>query len=267
MAIDPELRAELIKALNVTPRRLNQRIRERMLELPMSRENAAHTIAHAEGIDLSKYLSNDKLAEARSVIAEWSNISNSQSTTSARGNNTSANRAVRAKPIVLMVAGVDASSVPGLTRRHASEAKEMADKVYPMLYLFENSVRSIVERVLSSEFGSNWWSTSVPRKIQGKAASRIAEENDAPWHGRRGATEIYYIDLNDLWLIIKHQWNYFKELFPNQAWIESLITNDMNVSRRQVAHMNPIATDDVRNIEAAFRKWTRQLQGVASSIP
>ena len=267
MAINRELRAELIKVLNITPRRLNQRIRERMLELPMSRENAAHSIAHAEGIDLSKYLSNEDLAEARSVVAEWTNISNAQSTTSVRGNNSSADRAVRARPIVLRVAGVDASSVPGLTPRHASEAKEMADKVYPMLYVFENSIRSIVERVLSSELGSNWWSTSVPRKIQGKAASRIAQENYTPWHGRRGATEIYYIDLNDLWLIIKHQWTHFKELFPNQAWIESLITNDMNVSRRQVAHMNPVARSDVRNVEAAFRKWTLQLQGVSSSIP
>jgi hypothetical protein len=49
--------------------------------------------------------------------------------------------------------------------------------------------------------------------------------------------------------------------------VETLITSDMNVSRRVLAHMNPLAADDVKNIEAAFRKWVRQLQAVASLIP
>jgi hypothetical protein len=31
-----------------------------------------------------------------------------------------------------------------------------------------------------------------------------------------------------------------KALFPNQAWVETLITNDMNVSRRPLAHMHPL---------------------------
>jgi hypothetical protein len=34
----------------------------------------------------------------------------------------------------------------------------------------------------------------------------------------------------------------------------------MNVSRRPLAHMNPLGADDIANIKAAFRKWTKLLQ-------
>ena len=41
----------------------------------------------------------------------------------------------------------------------------------------------------------------------------------------------------------------------------------MNVSRRVLAHMTPLDTDEVKNLEAAFRKWTKQLKGVEDKLP
>jgi hypothetical protein len=38
------------------------------------------------------------------------------------------------------------------------------------------------------------------------------------------------------------------------------------VSRRVLAHMNPLAADDVSNIETAFRKWANQLRAVEAQI-
>ncbi len=73
--------------------------------------------------------------------------------------------------------------------------------------------------------------------------------------------------LIDLWAIIKHQWKYFKDLFPSQSWAESLITSDMNVSRRVLAHMTPLDADDIKNIEAAFHKWAKQFKGVEDKLP
>jgi hypothetical protein len=70
-----------------------------------------------------------------------------------------------------------------------------------------------------------------------------------------------------LWAIIKHNWTDFKDLFPSQAWVETLITSDMNVSRRPIAHMNPLAADDISNIEAAFRKWVKQLRAKKDELP
>jgi hypothetical protein len=98
------------------------------------------------------------------------------------------------------------------------------------------------------------------RETQGRREER-------PGHGRRGTREIDYVFLVDLWAIIKHQWKHVKGLFPNQAWVETLITGDMNVARRPLAHMNPLSVDDVTNVEVAFRKWVKQLRAVESLIP
>ena len=66
---------------------------------------------------------------------------------------------------------------------------------------------------------------------------------------------------------MKDQWKLFAPLFPGQAFVESILTVDMNVSRRPIAHMNPLAPDDIKNMEAAFRKWAKQLNAVAAKIP
>jgi hypothetical protein len=41
----------------------------------------------------------------------------------------------------------------------------------------------------------------------------------------------------------------------------------MNVSRRVVAHMNPLEEDDVKNIEAAYRKWAKQRKAIDDKLP
>jgi hypothetical protein len=41
----------------------------------------------------------------------------------------------------------------------------------------------------------------------------------------------------------------------------------MNVSRRPLAHMNPLSVDDVTDVEVAFRKWVKQLRAVENLIP
>jgi hypothetical protein len=171
------------------------------------------------------------------------------------------------KTVKVTIAGVDVGTIPALKPQHASEAKVMAEKVYPTVYIFENSVRDLIERVLQAQFGANWWTTAIPGTIQKTAAKHKADEKNDPWHGRRGTREIDYVFLVDLWAIIKHQWKHFKALFPNQAWVETLITNDMNVSRRPLAHMNPLSIDDVTNVEVAFRKWVKQLRAVENLIP
>ncbi len=267
MRINQKLKVDIAKSLNVTIRRVDQRISQRRQELPMTREHAAYTIAHEVGIDLAKYLSSQNLAEAREAISDWVSFKGSMSNQRPTSGESPSRAVATRKTGTLRIAGVSESAIPGLSRKHIKEANEMADKVYPMLYLFENSIRSIIERVLSAKFGAGWWTSCVSKRLRDKVKARKDEERKNTWHGRRGASEIYYLDLNDLWSIINHQWRHFEMLFPNKAWIENLITNDMNVSRRQVAHMNPIATSDVRNVETAFRKWTQQLQGVASSIP
>jgi hypothetical protein len=124
----------------------------------------------------------------------------------------------------------------------------------------------LIERVLKDAYGSEWWGNAVPRSVRDTATKHKAGEAKEPWHGVRGKRDIDYAFLNDLWCI-KDNWRHFKRFFPKQSWVEALITGDMNVSRRVFAHMNPLAENDVRNIEAAFRKWTNQLKGKECDCP
>lgn len=231
----------------------------------MSSEQAVYTIAHEHGIDIAKHLSKEETAEVRQLV---SGLRTGRAPVPVSATNGKPARSKsRPKPVLVSIAEFPESKLPLITAAHAKEAKLMAERVYPKLYLFENSLRDMVERVLKTTYGNDWWIKAVPKKVQEKAAEHKAAEANDPWHGRRGTRELDYILLSQLWDIIKHQWKHFGHLFPNQAWIEGLTTNDMNVSRRVIAHMNPLGDDDVKNIEAAFNKWAKQLRAIEGLLP
>jgi hypothetical protein len=264
MATNREIKKALLAKLGVTPQRLSQMVQKRKRELPMSTEHAVYTFAHEHGVDISKELDAVETAEIRSLVSQ---LRASVPASATNGSTTTTERAKAPKPVVVTIAGVNVEKLPGMTAAHAKEAKMMAEKVYPTVYVFENSVRDLIERVLKARFGPDWWTKAVPAKVQTTAKNHKDAEKKDPWHSQRGRRDIDYVFLNDLWAIIKHQWKYFKNLFPSQPWAESLITSDMNVSRRVLAHMTPLDTDDVKNLEAAFRKWTKQLKGVEDELP
>lgn len=266
MATNAAVKKALLTKLDVTPQRLSQMTKKRKQDLPMSTEQAVYTLAHENGIDVSKHLSKDETTEARGLVSQ---LRLSANTTNAASGSTagSKTKSTTPRPVVITIAGVDVEKLPGMSATHAKEAKMMAEKVYPAIYVFENSVRDLVERVLKAQFGSDWWAKAVPGKVQTTAKSHKDAEEKDPWHSQRGGREIDYVFLNDLWAIMKHQWKYFKDLFPSQSWAENLITSDMNVSRRVLAHMTPLDSDDVKNLEAAFRKWAKQLKGVEDKLP
>jgi hypothetical protein len=262
VATNKAIKNALLKKRGITPQRLSQLTNARKRELPMSTEHAVYTIAFEHGIDIAKELDAEETAEVRRLLSALR--SNGTMKPEPRG---PMKPPKVTKTVKVTIAGVDVGTIPALKPQHASEAKVMAEKVYPTVYIFENSVRDLIERVLQAQFGANWWTTAIPGTIQKTAAKHKADEKNDPWHRRRGTREIDYVFLVDLWAIIKHQWKHFKALFPNQAWVETLISNDMNVSRRPLAHMNPLSVDDVTNVEVAFRKWVKQLRAVENLIP
>jgi hypothetical protein len=264
MATNSNVRKALLAKLQVTPQRLSQIAKKRKEELPMSTEQAVYTLAHENGIDLSKHLSKEETTEVRSLVSQLR--SGTSGTTNGKTTPSKKNGSVP-KLVVVTIAGVNVEKLPGMTATHAKEAKMMAEKVYPTVYVFENSVRDLIERVLKAKFGPDWWTKAVPGKVQGTATNHKDAEKKDPWHSQRGGRDIDYVFLVDLWAIIKHQWKHFKDLFPSQSWAEALITSDMNVSRRVLAHMTPLDADDVKNLEAAFRKWAKQIKGVEDKLP
>lgn len=265
MATNAKLRKALLEKLGITPQALSLRAQKRKKQLPMSTEQAVYTIAHDEGIDLSKYLTKEETTEVRHLLSQL----NGSRSAGAEAQTRSRKRApAPAKQVVVSIAGVKIGEIPGLKATHAKEAKAMAERVYPTLYLFENSVKDLIERVLSAKHGKDWWKLAVSQKIRDKAEQFKQDEKKDTWHGKRGRRDIDYLLLTQLWAIIRDNWKDFEPLFPQgAAWVQSLIESDMNVSRRPIAHMNPLEEDDIKNLEASFRKWVKHLKAVEDKLP
>ena len=263
-----EVHRALQQKLKITPRAVNMRRAKLQSVVAMPDDVALYVEAQREGVPIHRWVKDAEVlarvasfAERVAAKAVPNDASSAASTVRTR------QRSRSGTTVAVTIAGVSIGTLPGLKPSHAREAKFMAEKVYPALYIFENSVRDIIERVLAAEFGSDWWSKAVPAKVQDAAKQLKDAEQQDPWHGRRGNRELDYLLLSQLWHIIRHQWKHFEPLFPDQPWVQTIITRDMNVSRRVLAHMNPLSADDVSNVENAFRKWSRQLQAVAPKLP
>lgn len=267
MATNRELKKALLAKLGVTPQRLSQLAQARKNELPMSTKHAVYTIAHENKIDISKYLNSEETAEVRRLVADLRAGRPALPTAAAAPKRTKGLPAPR-KSVVVTIAGFDVQPVPGMTTAHAKEAKMMAEKVYPKLYVFENSARDLITRVLKDAIGDDWWDKVVVPKVRTKAEGRKKDEAKDPWHGKRGGALIDYLDLSDLPLIVSapKAWPHFKKFFDRPSWFQELV-NELNVSRRVAAHMNPLEDDDVENVEAAFRKWAKLVKAKADLIP
>jgi len=265
VATNATIKKALLGKLGVTPQRLSQLVSVRKKQLPMTTEQAVYTIAHENGIDIARSITSEELAVTQQILRDLANLTSGMASRGAPckedAKRTSPRRAT------ISVKGDALATMLGVASVRVDEAKSMAERVYPRLYLFENSLRDVIERVLKFSYGDDWWSKRVPKRVRDVAEKHRADEASDPWHGKRGAREIDYTLLTHLWKIIEHNWKDFANLFPNQAWIEGLVTNDMNVSRRVIAHMNPIENDDIKNIEAAYRKWAKQRNAIEKSLP
>jgi len=141
--------------------------------------------------------------------------------------------------------------------------------VYPLLYMFENSARDVINRVLTDAIGTDWWGKIAANGLAKKVVGRQKDEGRDAWHSQRGAHPIYYLDLPDLPPLVNHQlaWPHFKGLFTGrQNWFDGVV-DDLNVSRRVVAHMNPLTREDIQQVEAGVNRWARQLKSVQDKLP
>jgi hypothetical protein len=260
-----ELREHLQKRLGVGSRQLRRLIATKADELPSTKQQALFVLAHENRMRLSDYLTSEQIAEVRNLVQ-----GRAAAAPQVRGNGggVPTRRAAAARTVSMNIDTEKYGKIPALKSSHATEAKAMAERVYPLLYLFENSLRDLIELVLKAKYGDDWWTTAVPSKVREAADELKLQEKKDTFHGKRGRRDIDYLLLTQLWKIVNHKWKDFEPFFPpGKHWVQSVIENDMNVSRRPIAHMNPLEDDDIKNVETTFRKWVRNLQAVADKLP
>src|SRR5206468_8487178 len=83
-----------------------------------------------------------------------------------------------------------------LTQKHVNEAIRMSRRVYPLLYVFENSVREFVDGHLSAAYGAGWWDDGsfklVSKPVRDSVAIVRKAESENRYRSARGARPIYH---------------------------------------------------------------------------
>ncbi len=150
---------------------------------------------------------------------------------------------------------------PILPKQMLNEAQKMAD-IYPIFYIFENSVRGLIQHVMVSKYDKDWWDkATIPIKVKQKVEIRINDEDKNRWHGKRGAHPIFYTDIEELTSIIENNWKEFVSLLPQQHWVKTMI-EIIGTSRNVVAHNNPLSPDDISALKVHFKQWTNQIKKI-----
>ena len=129
---------------------------------------------------------------------------------------------------------------------------------YLAFFCLENAVRELVSDRLLEVHGSGWWSKTVPSSIRGRVQRRQDSEGQNRWHISRGAAEINYTDFGDLKLVIQSNWTDFADLFPDQNWVISRLS-ELEASRNVIAHMNVLDDREESRVRLYLQDWTRQV--------
>jgi hypothetical protein len=136
------------------------------------------------------------------------------------------------------------------------EARRMA-AVYQLLFCFENSVRELIEDRLKEAYTvETWWTDGVPEHVRANAEKLKAKEKRTPWHGPRGGTMLAFVDFPVLATIVIEAWEHFEDLLGKPEWVTNLF-DEMNQSRRAVAHTGVVTQYDVERMELRVKDWLR----------
>lgn len=265
MATNRELKAALLEKLKISPQALSQRVQKKKDVSPMSTEDATYLIAHENGIRIDRFLSSEVVDRVRQlhnttpvVVAAKPRAAKRQTT---RGGKTIE---------VRFPTGFKAES-DLLPKSRLNQAVAMA-KIYPILYVLENSIRELVKRVMSDRYGKDWWDTELKKgKLKGvhqKASSRMRTETEKhSWHQSRGDHPIDYVDIKDLEvLVLGKQGDFIPKIIPDTDWFKQFM-KELYPSRNVVAHMNPLDADNVKDVELRAKKWAKILTQAKPNIP
>jgi hypothetical protein len=280
-----KLRDALVKKTSWNKQQLSSRVRLIRNALPVSTAQAQAVVAHQQGIKIDRFLDDEELRQVREVIAKLGVSVTPAAHASTKTNGATGARTARAgvratkrttgaaaRTRAVVFPGLFTLDHPLLPESKLHEAQEMAG-LYPLLYVIENSMREVTQRVMRAKYGIDWWNTALTsgkmQSVKQNAAQRQAGETKMSWHQRRGAHDIDYIDFSELRdIILAKQDDFFPDVLgDNRAWFEQFM-RELLPSRNVVCHMNPLAqhnVDDVVRVKA--RRWLMLLSERQAHIP
>ena len=257
------LRKTLLEKLNITPQGLSERVKKLKRQYAITTEDATYIIAQREGIILDKYLDRDTVNHVRGIIQQITHIT--QDTTTIAKLARKGKREAEKKQLVVVFPKEFTVTDPILEKRKLLEARDMA-AIYPLLYVLENSIREVIDRLMTNRYGNNWWDSKAG-KLKDKVNERMSDEKKNSWHQRRGARPIDYLDLAQLPALVRRiQKDIVPDIIPSIEWFTQFV-DEVYKSRCVVCHMNPLDSTNVEAVKLRFTQWQRQVEGKKDLIP
>jgi hypothetical protein len=112
-------------------------------------------------------------------------------------------------------------------------------KVYPYIYVLENSLRWVILQKLGVE--EQWWNDKrvISEDIRNYALRIEQAEKKYPWIKKRGNHPVYYVGLLELFRIVDKNWkSYFSDVFSDLEQLRAWVKESVPI-RNLVAHNIP----------------------------
>lgn len=132
-------------------------------------------------------------------------------------------------------------------------------RAYSYLFLLENSMRGLVERVLSHHLGDEWWQLASNSSMKRKHNDRENNEHNNKWApARSDYGPLYALDWTDLITLMRKYPEFFQPYVKDINFLHRY--EDAGIYRNVVAHNGVLNDDDDFNlIRIYYRDWIKQL--------
>jgi hypothetical protein len=129
----------------------------------------------------------------------------------------------------------------------------VGSKLYWKLYAIENTLRIVINSVLTQQIGPNWWSLAVDPRIVSKAVQIRANYVAKPKNAHPGIDDLHLIFLTDLTNILRDNSHQFLPVVTDtNNWIATL--EALRMPRNLVGHMNFPNAFDKAAIDLAYSR-------------
>ncbi len=132
--------------------------------------------------------------------------------------------------------------------------------VFTLISAFENGARKFIQDRLLEDHGADWWTRCVSSAVRKSADDRKKDEDQHRYHGSRGASMIFYVQLGDLISIMQNNESSFEDYIPSIDWARQLFKS-LERSRNVIMHSGELSMNDIERVGMNIRDWIRQVGG------
>jgi hypothetical protein len=149
-------------------------------------------------------------------------------------------------------------ATPLIGHDHLNDLEKMLE-LYASLHVLENSMRGLVEKVLSKHLGDEWWDVASSAAQKRKQVDRMQKEQDRKWlPARSDLGPLYALDWSDLISIMRKYDGLFIPIFGTIDFLHRFF--DLGSLRNVVAHNGFVAdVEQFNRVNLALYDWQKQV--------